>query len=84
MGPFVMAALYWRQATTAGVAAGVVAGWSAAAFFYVTPELKPFGIHEGVLGLLVHVPVLVGVDLATEAQDQEHTHRFCGDVETAP
>jgi SSS family solute:Na+ symporter len=84
LAPPVVAALYWRRATTAGAAAGLLAGWSAAAFFYLAPELKPFGIHEGVLGLLVHVPVLVGVSLATEAQDPEHTHRFCGDVETAP
>lgn len=79
-----VAALYGRRPTTAGVAAGLVARWSAAAFFYLSPELKPFGIHEGVLGLLVHVPVLVEVSLATEARDPEHTHRFCGDVEKAP
>jgi SSS family solute:Na+ symporter len=74
--PSVVAALYWRRATTAGVLAGLVAGTVTAFFFWQNPELKPFDLHEGVVGLLVHVPVLVGVSLATPAQDSEHVDAF--------
>ncbi len=74
--PPVIAALYWRRATTPGVVAGLVAGAVTAFFFWQTPELKPYQMHEGILGLLVHVPVLVGVSLATPAQEAEHVDRF--------
>ncbi|MEJ2205048.1 MAG: sodium:solute symporter family protein [Gemmatimonadota bacterium] len=72
LAPPVLAALYWRRATTAGVVAGLIAGWATAGFFYFLPELKPFGMHEGILGLLVHVPVLILVSLATKPQDSGH------------
>jgi SSS family solute:Na+ symporter len=75
----VLAALYWRRATTAGVFAGVVTGWAAAAFFYFQPALKPFGMHEGILGLLIHVPVLVLVSLATKPQDARHQAAYFGE-----
>lgn len=74
--PPVLAALYWKRATTAGVLAGLVVGATTAFFFWQNPALKPFDMHEGILGLLVHVPVLVGVSLATPAQDAEHVGKF--------
>ena len=78
--PPICAALFWRRATTAGVVAGLVAGSLTAVFFFTTGhlgmELRPFGLHEGVLGLLVHIPVLVGVSLATQPQDRDHTEAF--------
>lgn len=82
--PTVVAALYWRRATTAGAVAGLVAGTVTAVFFWMNPELKPWEIHEGVLGVAVHVPVLVAVSLATTPQDSSHLKRFfpprAGDV----
>ena len=42
-----------------------MAGAVTALFFWANPELKPLEIHEGILGLLVHVPVLVVVSLLT-------------------
>ena len=39
-------------------------------------ELRPLDLHEGVLGLLVHIPVLVGVSLATQPQDRDHAEAF--------
>jgi solute:Na+ symporter, SSS family len=74
--PPVIAALYWRRATTAGIVAGLVAGAATAFFFWQNPALKPFDMHEGILALLVHVPVLVVVSLATPAQDEEHLRAF--------
>ena len=60
--------------------AGLLTGWGVAAFFFFNPALKPFGMHEGILGLLIHIPVLVAVSLATRAQDAEHVESFCGSV----
>lgn len=76
LAPPVVAALYWRRATTAGVVAGLVAGWGTAAFFFLNPALKPLDLHEGVIGLLVHVPVLVLVSLATRPQAPAHLADF--------
>jgi SSS family solute:Na+ symporter len=78
--PPVVAALYWRRATTTGVISGLLAGTATAFFFWRNPELSPLDMHEGIVGLLVHVPVLVGVSLATAPQDRQHVARFCGDV----
>jgi solute:Na+ symporter, SSS family len=76
LAPPILSALYWKRATTAGVIAGLVAGTATAFFFWQNPHLKPFDMHEGILGLLVHVPVLIGVSLATRAQDEERLGAF--------
>ena len=74
--PPVVAALYWRRATTRGIVAGLIAGALTAFTFWLNPELKPFDMHEGIIGLLVHIPVLVLVSLATKPQDEEHLAGF--------
>ncbi|MBI1393243.1 MAG: sodium:solute symporter family protein [Alphaproteobacteria bacterium] len=80
LAPPIVAALYWRRATTTGVIAGFAAGSATALFFFLSGflgnELRPFGLHEGVLGLLVHVPVLVVVSLATKPQAIAHSDGF--------
>ena len=74
--PALLSAMYWRRATTAGVFSGLVAGAAVSIFFFLFPELKPLGIHEGILGLAVHLPVLIGVSLAGEPQQRAHVDRF--------
>lgn len=74
--PSLLAAMYWRRATTAGVASGLVAGSATAVFFFLYPALKPLGLHEGVLGLLVHVPVLLAVSRLGKPQDRDHVESF--------
>ena len=74
--PAVVAAMYWRRATTAGVVSGLVAGTAVAVLFFLLPEWKPLGLHEGILGLIVHVPVLVGVSLAGKPQAEKHVSAF--------
>lgn len=74
--PPVVAALYWRRATTAGVLAGLIAGTATAFFFWQNPGWKPFDMHEGILGLIVHVPVLIAVSFATPVQDEDHVASF--------
>jgi SSS family solute:Na+ symporter len=76
LAPPIVAALYWRRATTAGAIAGLLAGSATALFFYFNASLRPFDVHEGVLGLLVHVPVLVLVSLLTPAQSDVHSGVF--------
>ncbi len=70
--PAMLSAMYWRRATTAGVVSGLLAGSAVSVFLFLYPELKPFGLHEGILGLIVHVPVLIGVSLAGKPQAEEH------------
>ncbi len=74
--PPVVAALYWRRATTQGVMAGLIVGAATAFVFWQNPQWKPFDMHEGIIALIVHVPVLVAVSLATSAQSDEHVAAF--------
>ena len=80
LAPPIVAALYWRRATTAGVIAGFAAGSGVAIFFFVTgylgENLRPFELHEGVLGLLVHVPTMILVSLMTNPQPNAHQAAF--------
>ncbi len=76
LAPPVVAALFWARATTPGVLAGLIAGSGTALFGFFNPEFIPWGLHEGIMGLLVHVPVLVVVSWLTKPQDPNHTDRF--------
>ena len=70
LAPPVVAALFWRRATTPGVIAGLLAGGTTTLLFFFWPALKPIALHEGVFGLIMHVPVLILVSLLTPAQDR--------------
>ncbi len=74
--PSIVAALYWRRATTPGVLAGLVAGSATTLFFFFYGHLRPLDMHEGILGLLVHLPILVIVSLLTTPQDTDHVSSF--------
>jgi SSS family solute:Na+ symporter len=69
LAPPIVAALFWRRATTPGVIAGLMAGGATTLLFFFLPELRPIELHEGLFGLIVHVPVLVLVSLLTPAQE---------------
>lgn len=74
--PSIVAALYWRRATTPGIVAGLVVGSATTLFFFFNGHLRPLDMHEGIVGLLVHLPVLVIVSLLTTPQDAGHVSSF--------
>ena len=74
--PAMVAALYWRRATTAGVVSGLLVGSAVSVFFFLVPELKPLGMHEGILGLIAHIPVLLAVSLRGTPQDDQHVDGY--------
>ena len=78
IAPPVYAALYWRRATTAAVVSGLIAGSATCIFFLWKPGLRPFDMHEGVLGVIVNVAVLVAVSLRTKPQPDPHIASFVG------
>ena len=76
LAPPVIAAMYWKRATTTGVSWGLLAGAGTSIFFFLNPELRPWEIHEGILGILVHLPVLYAVSLTTPSQTHDHVTSF--------
>ena len=75
--PPVAAALYWPRATGKGALAGLLAGLAVNTLFLGYPELAPIaGVHEGVWGLAVNVPVLVAVSLVTRRHDAAHVRAY--------
>jgi len=74
--PPLISALYWKRATTAGIVTGLLSGSAVTLFFFFQGHLRPFDLHEGILGLLVHIPVLVGVSLLTRDPAPEKTEAF--------
>ncbi|MEO0423257.1 MAG: sodium:solute symporter family protein [Pseudomonadota bacterium] len=76
LSPPVVAALFWRRATTPGVIAGLLAGSATALLCYFRPELKPIELHEGIFGLIANVLVLILISLATPAQDAERVEAY--------
>ena len=69
LAPSVVAALFWRRATTPGVIAGLLAGGLTTLLFFFWPALKPIDLHDGFYGLITNVPVLILVSLLTPVQD---------------
>ncbi len=83
LAPPVYAALYWKRATTAGVLAGLFGGMATALFFVFRQGLRPFQIHEGILGVIVNVVLLVVVSLLTQPQAVAHVADFMSDDDAA-
>jgi SSS family solute:Na+ symporter len=46
LAPPIVAAMYWRRATTQGAIAGLLGGLATAFVFFRWPDLAPFDIHE--------------------------------------
>lgn len=76
LAPVVIAALYWRRATTAGALAGLIGGTAITLLFFFNPEWRIAGLHEGLFGLAANIALLWAVSLATARQPNEHTTVF--------
>ena len=75
--PLAFAAFYWPRATGAGALAGLVAGLAVNVVFLVNPGLSPLpGLHEGIYGLAVNVPVFVAVSLLTRPESAQRVRAY--------
>ncbi|WIX34107.1 sodium:solute symporter family protein [Salinicola sp. JS01] len=65
----------WTRASTPGVIAGIVAGFCVTLAFTLIWR-NPLGVHAGFWGLLVNLPLFVGVSLLTRPVRDEVVERF--------
>lgn len=74
--PAMVATLFWRGATRAGVLAGMGTGIAINLALVARPELSPAGLHAGLVGFLVNGVVLVAVSVATAREDPDREGRY--------
>ena len=74
--PALMATLYWRRSTPAGVVSGLLAGCSVTLAWNLLPALQWQQIHPGIWGLAANVIVLTSVSLSTPPMDADHVDAF--------
>lgn len=74
--PAVIAALYWRRSTPAGVLAGLVAGCTVSLIWNLFPALQWQQIHPGIWGIVANVTCLVSVSLSTRPMPADHVQKF--------
>ncbi|MCE5228759.1 sodium:solute symporter family protein [bacterium] len=80
--PIVVAALYWKRATTAGVLSGFIAGVIVIFVLQVAIMAKWLSktdlldLDPSLYGLALNALVMVAVSLATPAQDSTHAGKF--------
>jgi SSS family solute:Na+ symporter len=74
--PAVVATLFWKRATGAGVLTGLLAGGAVTVLFTLDGALRPWPLHAGIYGVVVNVVLLIIVSMATsrslEKQDQDY------------
>ena len=76
LAPPVYSAFLWRRASAPGVIAGLLVGISVTALLIIVPEWKPFGIHQGLVGLVANIATLVVVSLATQPPSDSHVSEW--------
>lgn len=84
LAPAVVAALFWRRATTPGVIAGLLVGSATTLVLFLVPEWKPVDLHAGLLGLMVHVPTMITVSVLTPAQVPAGVDAYINPSEVTP
>ena len=55
---------------------GLVLGSLVTLFLFNFPQYRPFGLHEGIVGLTVNCVALIGVSLLTKPVDAKHVGAF--------
>lgn len=74
--PLVYCMFYWNRANRLGAMAGLVGGIITTILFLVYPDLRPVPMHEGIYGLLVNIPLLIGVSLMTPPESNQRIERY--------
>jgi len=72
----VYAAFLWRRATAPGVISGLVVGILVTGLLVWRPEWRPFGLHEGLVGLAANLSIFVVVSLLTQPPDATHVSEW--------
>jgi SSS family solute:Na+ symporter len=74
--PGLVAALYSRRATAAGVLAGLIGGIAVTLTFALNKEWRPWPVHEGLYGLAANVLLLLLVSARTGSADRARDEEF--------
>jgi SSS family solute:Na+ symporter len=72
LAPSVYASFLWKRASASGVIAGLLVGISITGLLVLMPDLRPFGLHEGIVGLAANLATLIVVSLSTRPPGREH------------
>lgn len=73
--PAFIGMFFWPRASQLGVMAGIVAGFLVTVAF-TTLWPHPLGIHAGFWGLMINLPVFLGISLITPATRDDVVERF--------
>jgi SSS family solute:Na+ symporter len=76
LAPITYFAFFWKRTTAQGAVSGLILGSLVTLFLYLFPEYRPFGLHEGIVGLAVNCITLITVSLATQPMDADHVEAF--------
>lgn len=74
--PGILAALYVRRATAAGVVTGLVLGVAVNLLFVLHPEWRPLAINAGLYGLAANIASLIAVSALTSMGDPRREQEF--------
>lgn len=76
LAPLTVATFFWRRATPSGAIAGLTLGSLLTLFLFYFPQYRPFGLHEGIVGLALNCIALVCISLLTEPPPEEEVRSF--------
>lgn len=74
--PAVYATLFLRRVTGVGLLVGLVVGVAVNVLFALYPDLRPWPINAGILGLAVNVLAVIVISAVTRAKTDEETERY--------
>lgn len=76
LAPPVYGGFLWRRSTATGAIAGLVLGSLVTGLLVVQPDWRPFGLHEGLVGLTANIIAFVAVSLMSQPPDENHVNQW--------
>lgn len=76
LAPGVYLGFLWRRATGAGVVAGLMVGVTVTGVLVAQPGWRPWGVHEGLVGLAANLTALVVVSFFTRPPQEQHVKHW--------